>query len=65
MGAVIALVWSYGLWMALAVVFLTMHWFGMHYCGSGRERRTPRVRPGPSQVGPDSGAEGKKVKEEA
>ncbi len=40
---------SYGLWIALAGVFVAMHWFGKGYCGGGHqhgdsrdtERQTP------------------------
>jgi hypothetical protein len=62
MGVVIALVWSYGLWIALAVVFLTMHWFGMHYCGSGRERRTPPGTRPPSTGEPDNNTARMKIR---
>ena len=32
---------SYGLWIALAGVFVAMHWFGMGCCG-GRQRQGQR-----------------------
>ena len=41
---------DYGLWIALGVVFLAMHWFGMGCCGrrhgngAGRQQR---MDPGP------------------
>ena len=31
---------NYGLWIALAGVFVAMHWFGMGCCG-GRNRKKP------------------------
>ena len=65
MSILIDLISRFGLWIALAVVFLTMHWFGLSCCGAGLGHRTPRVRPGSSQDGPESGAAGKKGKEEA
>ncbi len=30
---------SYGLWIALAGVFVAMHWFGMGCCGGRQGRR--------------------------
>ena len=30
---------SYGLWIALAGVFVAMHWFGRGCCGGGHRQR--------------------------
>jgi hypothetical protein len=63
MAIVIELVWGYGLWIVLAAVFLTMHWFGKSCCSAGHRHTTPSVRPRPSEDEPDSRAVVKKVKE--
>jgi len=63
MGIVMELVGSYGLWIVLAAVFLTMHWFGTSCCGGGHEHRTPQGSRRPSEDEPDSGAAVKEAKE--
>ena len=41
---------SYGLWIALAGVFVAMHWFGMGCCGGGhRQRPTENTQGGPGE----------------
>lgn len=44
MDIVIEWVGSYGLWIVLAALFLTMHWFGISCCGGAHEHRTSRRR---------------------
>lgn len=51
----IEFVQSYGLWIALAGVFVGMHWFGMGCCG-GR-RREKSTQPGEKVAGRGSGSE--------
>ena len=63
MDSLMELVLSYGLWIALAAVFLTMHWFGMSCCGGGREHRTPQGSQRPSEDEPETRAATKEVKE--
>jgi hypothetical protein len=41
---------DYGLWIALAGVFLAMQWFGMGCCGGHRSRRESES-PKPSSEG--------------
>lgn len=62
MGIVIELVGSYGLWIVLAAVFLTMHWFGMSCCGGGHQHRTPQDRDRSLEGERDRRAAGKEVK---
>ena len=51
---------SYGLWIALAGVFVAMHWFGMGCCGGrqrqGRGQRTEDIAAGApgSEKAPES-----------
>lgn len=60
----IELVWGYGLWLVLAAVFLTMHWFGKKSCCRAEHgHTTPSVRPRASEDEPDSRGMVKKVKE--
>jgi hypothetical protein len=40
---------DYGLWIALAGVFIAMQWFGMGCCGGHRNRREESSRPAPSE----------------
>ncbi len=44
---------TYGLWIALAGVFIAMHWFGMGCCGGGN-----REKPGQSDKGVAGGRPG-------
>jgi hypothetical protein len=56
---------SYGLWIALAVIMIGMHWFGMGCCGGGHRRGSAPGSKGPpvepsggekaSGTGPKSG----------
>jgi hypothetical protein len=46
---------SYGLWIALAGVFVAMHWFGMGCCG-GR-RRENSAEPSERAAGKSPGSE--------
>jgi hypothetical protein len=62
MDIVIELAGSYGLWIILAAVFLTMHWFGMSCCGGGPEHSTPQGSQRPSEDEPDRRAATKEVK---
>jgi hypothetical protein len=41
MAPMIEFVQSYGLWIALAGIFVAMHWFGKGCCG-GAHRQTPK-----------------------
>lgn len=59
---VIELVGSYGLWIVLAAVFLTMHWFGMSCCGGGHQHGTPPDRDRSPEGEHDRSAAGKDVK---
>jgi hypothetical protein len=60
---VIELVWRYGLWIVLATVFLTMHWFGMSCCGGGRDRRTSHDSRLRSTKEPEKNAAHKQIKD--
>ena len=40
---------DYGLWIALAGVFLAMQWFGMGCCGGHRNRREDGRHADPSE----------------
>lgn len=48
---------NYGLWIALAGVFVAMHWFGMGCCGHGSHSQESKPKGGtPGEQGPASPA---------
>ncbi len=51
----IEFVQSYGLWIALAGVFVAMHWFGMGCCGG--QRREKSTQPSEKVAGRTPGSE--------
>ena len=54
---------TYGLWIALAGVFIAMHWFGMGCCG-GRQRQRQRQGQGQgTEGGSDQGPRDNKARE--
>lgn len=55
----IEFVQSYGLWIALAGVFVAMHWFGRGCCGGGH-RQTPTQS---AQGTPGEGVKGERESE--
>jgi hypothetical protein len=65
MGFVIELVSSYGLWIVLAAVFLTMHWFGKCFCGGGHDRTLRAGGGPPPEDAPEGRAATEKVEERA
>jgi hypothetical protein len=65
MGIVLELIGSYGLWIVLAAVFLSMHWFGVSCCGGGHQRRTPQDPNRSHDCEHDRGAARKEVKRSA
>jgi hypothetical protein len=62
MDIVIELVRSYGLWIILGAVLLSMHWFGISCCGGGQEHGTPQGSRRPSEDEPDGRTAAKEIK---
>jgi hypothetical protein len=48
---------TYGLWIALAGVFVAMHWFGMGCCGHSRQRQGSNPTEGAADVHASAGGE--------
>jgi hypothetical protein len=53
--SMVVFVQTYGLWIALAFVFITMHWFGRGCCGRSDIRR--ESQPTRRDLGQTSGVE--------
>ena len=54
---------SYGLWVALAAVFLAMHWFGKGCCGGAHRHGLAADSKGPAEeVSGDEKTSGKRSK---
>ena len=64
MGIVLELIGSYGLWIVLAAVFLTMHWFGRCFCGGGHDHKLRVHGDQSSEDAPEGRAATGKVKEQ-